>query len=47
MPPYALDVTEVLKSGDNKLKVLVTSTSQGKPKLGAVKLQTISKRNVN
>ena len=42
MPPFALDVTDALKSGDNTLKVLVTSTSQGKPKLGDVKLRTVS-----
>jgi hypothetical protein len=42
MPPFVLDVTDAVKSGDNKLKVLVTSTSQGKPKLGDVKLRTVS-----
>ena len=42
MPPFALDVTDALKTGDNKLTVLVTSTSQGKPKLGDVKLRTVS-----
>jgi len=46
MPPFALDVTDALKSGDNKLTVLVTSTSQGKPKLEGVKLRTVSMGNV-
>jgi hypothetical protein len=32
----------VLKSGDNTLKVLVTSASQGKPKLGYLKMRTVS-----
>jgi hypothetical protein len=41
MPPFALDVTDALKTGDNKLTVLVTSTSQGKPKLGDVKLRAV------
>lgn len=41
MPPFALDVTDVVKTGDNKLKVLVTSTSKGKPKLGDVNLRTV------
>jgi hypothetical protein len=34
MPPFVLDVTDAVKSGENKLQVLVTSTSNGKPKLG-------------
>jgi hypothetical protein len=46
MPPFALDVTETVKRGDNKLKVLVTSTSQGKPKFGDVKLKTVSAQEV-
>jgi hypothetical protein len=45
MPPFALDVTETLKRGDNTLKVLVTSTSQGKPALGDVKLRTVSRQS--
>ena len=45
MPPFALDVTDALKTGDNKLTVLVTSTSQGKPKLGDVKLRTVSRQS--
>jgi hypothetical protein len=34
MPPFVLDVSDVVKPGPNKLQVLVTSTSQGKPALG-------------
>jgi hypothetical protein len=45
MPPFVLDVTNALKSGDNKLNVLVTSTSQGKPTLGDVKLRTVSRQS--
>lgn len=42
MPPFVLDVTGALKPGDNKLQVLVTSTSNGKPKLGdAVALKAV------
>jgi len=36
MPPFTLDVTDVLKSGKNHLQVLVTSTSNGEPSLGKV-----------
>jgi hypothetical protein len=43
MPPFVVDVTEAVKTGDNKLKVLVTSTSKGKPALGDVKLKTGSR----
>jgi hypothetical protein len=46
MPPFRLDVTEALKTGDNQLQVLVTSTVVGKPKLGeAVKLHTTAVAN--
>jgi hypothetical protein len=45
MPPFVLDVTEAMKIGDNQLRVLVTSTSQGKPKLGDVKLRTVSRQS--
>ena len=45
MPPFVLDVTDAVKAGENKLKVLVTSTATGKPALGDVKLQTISFEN--
>ncbi len=40
MPPFVLDVTGSLKPGSNKLQVLVTTTSQGKPKKGDVMLRT-------
>ena len=41
MPPFTLDVTDAVKPGDNKLQVVVTSTSTGKPKLGStVQLKT-------
>jgi len=43
MPPFVVDVTEVVKTGDNQLKVLVTSTSKGKPGLDNVKLKTSSR----
>jgi len=36
MPPFTLDVTDVLKPGKNHLQVLVTSTSKGKPSLRKV-----------
>ena len=42
MPPFELDVTDNLKSGSNRLEVIVTSTTQGKPSLGTVRLKTIS-----
>jgi len=45
MPPFALDVTGIVKTGTNQLKVLVTSTSQGKPKLGDAELRTISRQS--
>jgi hypothetical protein len=41
MPPFTVDVTEAVKTGDNQLKVLVTSTASGKPKLGDVRLRTV------
>jgi hypothetical protein len=44
MPPFTLDVTDALKSGKNTLKVLVTSTSKGQPKLGqVVQLKTLTR----
>ena len=46
MPPFKLDVTDVLKSGGNNMKVLVTSTTQGKPKLGEVRLKTVTRQVV-
>jgi len=42
MPPFVLDITGALKPGENQLQVLVTSTSNGKPKLGdAVTLKAV------
>jgi hypothetical protein len=44
MPPFELDVTDAVKPGQNALKILVTSTSTGQPKLGdAVQLRTITR----
>lgn len=43
MPPFMVDVTDAMKAGENKLQVLVTSTSKGKPKLGDVALNTVSR----
>ncbi|MGB0257782.1 MAG: glycosylhydrolase-like jelly roll fold domain-containing protein, partial [Coraliomargarita sp.] len=41
MPPFALDVTDALKTGTNKIAVRVTSTTQGKPQMDAtVQLKT-------
>ena len=43
MPPFALDVSDALKSGTNKIAVRITSTTQGKPKMGAaVQLKTVT-----
>jgi hypothetical protein len=45
MPPFTLDVSGVLKSGRNKLQVLVTSTTKGQPKLGkVVQLKTTTRK---
>jgi hypothetical protein len=41
MPPFELDVTEDVQPGNNRLSVTVTSTSKGKPKIGAVTLRTV------
>lgn len=47
MPPFTLDVTDVLKSGKNHLQVLVTSTSRGKPSLGKlVELRTTTRKEI-
>jgi hypothetical protein len=47
MPPFALDVTEALKTGQNKLAVRVTSTTEGRPKMGqTVQLKTVTVRKV-
>jgi hypothetical protein len=46
--PFALDVTEALKPGANRLQVLVTSTTTGKPTLGKdVILKTTTRKSVN
>jgi hypothetical protein len=43
MPPFALDVSDALKSGTNKIEVCITSSTQGKPKMGAaVQLKTVT-----
>lgn len=48
MPPFAVDVTDVLKAGQNKLQVLVTSTTQGRPALGeVVQLKTTTRKTVH
>jgi len=48
MPPFIVDVTDALKEGQNKLAVRVTSTTEGKPKMGeAVLLKTLTRENVN
>ncbi|MCF7972926.1 MAG: hypothetical protein K9N55_03840 [Phycisphaerae bacterium] len=46
MPPFTLDVTDVLHPGNNRLQVLVTSTSKGKPALGRVALKTAIRKTV-
>ena len=47
MPPFTLDVTDTLKAGQNKLAVRVTSTTEGKPKMGeTVRLRTLSTRKM-
>jgi hypothetical protein len=46
MPPFALDVTDVLKADKNTLKIQVTSTTEGKPVLGEVVLKTRTRKTV-
>jgi len=46
MPPFTVDVTDVLKPGKNTLKVLVTSTTKGRPALGQVVLKTMMQKAV-
>ena len=47
MPPFELDVTDALKTGANRIAVRITSTTKGKPKMGAtVQLKTFTVRNV-
>ena len=43
MPPFELDVTDNLKQGNNRLEVLVTSTTNGRPSLGKVRLKSVSR----
>jgi hypothetical protein len=45
--PFALDVTDVLKPGANRLQVLVTSTTNAKPALGnAIILKTTTRQPI-
>jgi hypothetical protein len=39
-PPYILDVTDSIRTGNNQIQVLVTSTSNKKPSLGPATLRT-------
>lgn len=48
MPPFTLDVTDALKAGQNQLAVRVTSTTEGKPKMGeTVQLSSRSVETIN
>ncbi|MCP4456276.1 MAG: hypothetical protein GY809_32865, partial [Planctomycetes bacterium] len=47
MPPFSLDVTDVLKPGRNTLEVLVTSTTKGKPTVGKVMLKTAIRKTAS
>ena len=43
MPPFELDVTDALKFGKNSIAVRITSTTEGKPKMGEiVQLKTVT-----
>jgi len=47
MPPLELDVTDALKAGRNRIAVRVTSTTEGKPRMGeTVQLKTATVRKV-
>lgn len=47
MPPFILDVTESLKSGQNNITVRVTSTTEGQPMMDrSVILKTVTVRKV-
>ncbi len=47
MPPFTLDVSDVVKAGKNVLQVLVTSTSEGQPTLGTtVQLKTTTRKTI-
>ena len=44
MPPFALDVTDALQVGTNRIAVRITSTTEGTPKMGqTVQLKTINR----
>lgn len=43
MPPFSLDVTDALKVGGNRLRVLVTSIAPGAPVPGAARLKTATR----
>jgi len=48
MPPFRLDVTDAVKAGHNKLQVMVTSTTKGKPRLtGVVQLKTATRTTLD
>ncbi len=48
MPPFVVDVTDALKTGTNQLAVRVTSTSEGKPRIGGpVQLKTRVVKELN
>ncbi len=47
MPPFAVDVTDSLQPGKNAIRVLVTSTTKGKPTLGKVVLRTTTRKPVD
>ena len=48
MPPFELDVTDSIKPGKNTLKVLVTSTIKGQPKLGkTVQFKTVTRMTMD
>ena len=40
MPPFELDITDALQTGNNQIAVRVTSTTEGKPNIGSVQLKT-------
>jgi len=47
MPPFELNVADALKPGKNTLKILVTSTSKGRPSLGKiVQLRTVTRKTI-
>ena len=36
MPPFSLNVTDALKTGQNRIAVRIRSTTEGKPKMGEI-----------